>query len=106
MLLVSGGTGPMLAAKAAATTIPIVFVTADDPVATGFVASLSRPGGNMTGVSFISIELLAKRLEMLCELVPKAAVIPRAGESEQSPRPSQIRDPPGGSNTSGKEIMS
>ena len=104
VLLVSGGTGPMLAAKAAATTIPIVFVTADDPVATGFVASLSRPGGDMTGVSFISIELLAKRLEMLCELVPKAAVIPVLANPNNPTTEPQIRVLQEAANTSGKEI--
>jgi ABC-type uncharacterized transport system substrate-binding protein len=73
--LIVGNTPAALAAKAATTTVPIVFVTGGDPVRDGFVASLNRPGGNVTGVSFVSAEVGAKQLGLLRELRPEVARI-------------------------------
>jgi putative tryptophan/tyrosine transport system substrate-binding protein len=70
-----GGTPSALAAKNATSTIPIVFTSVADPVGIGLVASLARPGGNLTGFSNITGELTPKRLELLSELVPQAKVI-------------------------------
>jgi len=73
-VIVAGGTTAVLAAKNATSTIPIVF-NAADPVEFGLVASLARPGGNLTGVSMMNTELMAKRVELVSELVPQARVI-------------------------------
>jgi putative ABC transport system substrate-binding protein len=76
-VIVTSGGGPnaVVAAKSATSTIPIVAVMGDDPVATGLVTSLARPGGNLTGVSFLVVDLMPKRLELLSELVPQARVV-------------------------------
>jgi putative ABC transport system substrate-binding protein len=74
-LIATSGTASSVAAKAATTTIPIVFSTAADPIAIGLVASLNRPGGNATGVANLNMELGPKQLELLHELVPTATII-------------------------------
>jgi putative tryptophan/tyrosine transport system substrate-binding protein len=86
-----GGVTSGLAAKAATTTIPIVFLGADDPVKFGLVTSLSRPGGNATGLNLLTSELTTKRLELVRGLVSTASVIavlvnPRSPESEPQSR--------------------
>ena len=83
LIVATGGGQAPLAAKAATTALPIVFNTADDPVNLGLVASLAQPGGNVTGVSILSTELTAKRLELLHALAPNAiriAVLINPGE--------------------------
>jgi putative tryptophan/tyrosine transport system substrate-binding protein len=75
VLVTSGGDPPARAAQAATTTIPIVFNMPADPIQLGLVASLGRPGGNVTGVTSLNVEVAPKRLELLCEVMPTATSI-------------------------------
>lgn len=75
VIVAGGGAASALAAKATTSTIPIVVPFGSDPIKLGLVASLSRPGGNITGVTFIATELVGKRLDLLRELVPQATTI-------------------------------
>jgi putative tryptophan/tyrosine transport system substrate-binding protein len=72
VIVAAGGNAAPDAAKAATTTIPILFITPDDPVKLGFVTNLARPSGNLTGITFLASELGAKRLELLRDLMPAA----------------------------------
>jgi putative ABC transport system substrate-binding protein len=94
-----------VAAKAATEIIPIVFATGADPVDLGLVSSLNRPGGNVTGVSFLVNTLGAKRLELLHELVPTATVIGFLINSRNPTSESQIRDVQTAARARGVELM-
>jgi len=92
VIVTQGSIPPALAAKNATTTIPIVFVTGADPVAAGLVASLARPGRNLTGFTLIHAELMPKRLELLSELVPDTRVIALLVKPENPETERMIRD--------------
>jgi putative ABC transport system substrate-binding protein len=104
MAAIVTGTVGGLAAKAATTTIPIVFVVGADPVKTGLVASFNRPGGNVTGVSFFSNELAAKRLGLLHDLLPQATVIAVLVNPNFPDAADQMRDVQGAARTLGLRI--
>jgi putative ABC transport system substrate-binding protein len=105
-VIATPGNVPSLAAKAATATIPIVFGVGEDPVQLGLVASLNRPGGNATGINFFVNELVAKRLRLLHDLVPKAvriAVLVNPGSA--SVAESTLREVQEGAATLGMQIL-
>jgi putative tryptophan/tyrosine transport system substrate-binding protein len=99
-----GSVPSTLAAKAATTTIPIVFYVAADPVAMGLVASLNRPGGNLTGVATLGAQIAAKRLELLHELVPMATLIAVLVNPKGSNADAFVRSVGAGARTLGLKI--
>jgi putative tryptophan/tyrosine transport system substrate-binding protein len=103
--LIVGNTASALAAKAATTTVPIVFSTGGDPVRDGLVASLNRPGGNTTGVSFLTSASGTKRLELLRQLVPKTAVIAELVIPNLPQAESERRDVQAAANAIGQELI-
>ena len=105
VIVATGGNAPALAAKAATNTIPIVFTGGGDPVALGLVASLSRPGGNATGVSNISISIDPKRLEILRELVPRADKIACLRNPDNANADTQLREVQAAARTLRQEIF-
>ena len=95
VIVAPGGAEVALAAKSATTTIPIVFEMGGDPVALGVVDSLSRPGGNLTGVSSLSVEVSRKRLEFMRELLPGRQALRRRRQSDEPDREHAVEEPPG-----------
>ena len=91
-LILTGSTPATAAMRQQTNTIPIVFAMVGDPVGSGFVASLSRPGGNLTGINFFASELAAKRMELLREMVPTAARVAVLGDPTFTLTESQVRD--------------
>ena len=105
-VIIAGGAAEAQAAKVATASIPIVFATGEDPVKVGLVASLSRPGGNLTGISFYnSADLHPKQLEFLRELVPKAAVIGLLVNPAQAAAESQKRNAQVAARALGAQIL-
>jgi putative ABC transport system substrate-binding protein len=105
VLVASGGTAVARAAKAATGTIPIVFATADDPVANGLVASLNRPGENITGVALLSNELAAKRLGLVRELIPQAKSVALLVNTENPESRTIVRVTEAPANSTGTKLI-
>jgi putative tryptophan/tyrosine transport system substrate-binding protein len=104
-VIVAGGLPSIFAAKAATSMIPIVFTSAGDPVQLGIVASLNRPGGNITGVSFLGVELTSKRLELLLEVVPTVTVIGLLTNPANPRADPEIAELQAAARTVGKQIL-
>jgi putative ABC transport system substrate-binding protein len=104
-VIASFGNAPVLAAKAATATVPIVFGVGEDPVKSGLVASIARPGGNLTGINFLSVEVVAKRLELLRELVPGAARIAVLVDPAAPPTATTLREVETAARTMGLRIQ-
>jgi putative tryptophan/tyrosine transport system substrate-binding protein len=104
-VIVASGTGAALVAKAATTTIPIVFGAGGDPVVLGLVASLNRPGANVTGIANLAAELAPKQLQLLRELVPSAAAFGVLADPAFPSTPSIIADLQTAARTLGLQLV-
>jgi len=104
LIATGGGTVSAITAKNVTSTIPIVFAGGGDPVANGLVASLARPGGNVTGVGFLAVELMPKRLELLSELVPSARVIVLLVNPNNPNTEREMREVPGAARAKGLQL--
>jgi ABC-type uncharacterized transport system substrate-binding protein len=105
-VVAAGNNSSALAAKAATTTIPIVFLVGEDPVTLGLVASLARPGGNLTGINVFTGELTAKRLELLHELMPSATrVAVLVNPDDATNRETTVRDVAAAARAMGLQIQ-
>jgi putative ABC transport system substrate-binding protein len=102
--VIVGNTPPAMAAKKTTSTIPIVFMSGSDPVERGLVASLNRPGGNATGISFLTTALEAKRLGLLRELLPRATMIATLVDPTYLTTASQLRELQDAARALGQEI--
>jgi putative ABC transport system substrate-binding protein len=106
VIVAMGGRPVVLAAKAATNAIPIVFIIGEDPVKLGLVASIAQPGGNLTGINFFAVELVAKRLELLREMVPGAVrVAVLVNPANAANTESTLRDVESAARTMGLQIQ-
>jgi putative ABC transport system substrate-binding protein len=105
VIVAGGGNVSAVAAKAATATIPIVFPVVTDPVKGGLVASINRPGGNVTGIAAFTVELDPKRLELLCELVPAARVIGALIDGNRPEADDQVRALQVAAQTLGRQLV-
>jgi putative ABC transport system substrate-binding protein len=104
VIILVGGGPTTAAAKAATATIPIVFISGDDPVKSGAVAALNRPGGNVTGVSLLTVAMEAKRLQLLHELVPNVAVVAAIINQNNPQADIQVQELQGAARTLGLQV--
>jgi putative ABC transport system substrate-binding protein len=104
VIVAVGGFNAAFAAKSATATIPIVFVVGDDPVASGLVASLNRPAGNITGMTVMSADLVLKRLEILREIAPKGAAVAMLVNPLSPESPSEVKDVQAAAQTMGLQL--
>jgi putative ABC transport system substrate-binding protein len=105
VIAATGGPASGLAAKAATSPIPIVFISGSDPVNAGLVGSLNRPEANLTGVTFFADELMAKRLELLRELVPNAATVAVLLNPGNVDTPGELRDVQAAARETGQRLL-